>query len=107
MSPKPPKDFQTVTEMEAEARSGATGSPHGDDSLMQRFDRWNLSRFSAGDAVKAVALTSLLLLLFAGGSVREAGDELDPGIGRDIIKASASRPAGSPTSSPSPRPGAT
>jgi lysophospholipase L1-like esterase len=85
--PKPPEEFQTVTEMEAEARSGATGDPHGDDSLMQRFDRWNLSRFSAGDSVKAIALTSLLLLLFAGGSVRAAADELDPGIGRDIIKA--------------------
>jgi lysophospholipase L1-like esterase len=84
---KPDPEFKTVSEMEAEARAGAPGSPHGDDSLMQRFDRWDLSRFSARDSVLAVGLTALLLLLFAGGAVRSAADELDPGIGRDIIKA--------------------
>lgn len=82
-----PERFETIAEMEAEARPGREGQPHGDDSLMGRFDRWGLSRFSAGDAVKAIALTTILLLIFAGGSVRKAADELDPGLGRDIVKA--------------------
>jgi lysophospholipase L1-like esterase len=82
-----PEDFESIAEMEAEARAGREGEVHGDDSLMQRFDRWDLRRFSAWDAVKAVTLTTILLLIFAGGSVRKAADELDPGLGRDIIKA--------------------
>ena len=82
-----PEDFESIAEMEAEARPGREGEPHGDDSLMERFDRWDLRRFTAWDAVKAVTLTTLLLLIFAGGSVRKAADELDPGLGRDIIKA--------------------
>jgi lysophospholipase L1-like esterase len=88
-----PEDFESIAEMEAEARAGREGEPHGDDSLMERFDRWDLVRFTAWDAVKAVTLTTLLLLIFAGGSVRHAADELDPGIGRDIVKAIAG-PAG-------------
>ena len=82
-----PEDFESIAEMEAEARAGREGEPHGDDSLMERFDRWDLRRFTAWDAVKAVTLTTLLLLIFAGGSVRKAADELDPGLGRDIVKA--------------------
>jgi lysophospholipase L1-like esterase len=82
-----PEDFESIAEMEAEAHAGREGEVHGDDSLMQRFDRWDLRRFSAWDAVKAVTLTTILLLIFAGGSVRKAADELDPGLGRDIIKA--------------------
>src|SRR5690349_4381175 len=79
--------FETIAEMEAEARARREGEPHGDDSLMQRFDRWGLRRFSGWDAVKAVALTTLLLVVFAGGSIRKAADELKPGLGRDIVKA--------------------
>jgi lysophospholipase L1-like esterase len=82
-----PEDFESIAEMEAEARAGRAGEPHGDDSLMQRFDRWDLRRFTGLDAVKAVALTTLLLLIFAGGAVRRAADELKPGLGRDIVKA--------------------
>ncbi len=85
--PESPEKFETIAEMEAEARAGREGEPHGDDSLMQRFDRWGLRRFSAWDAVKAVALTTFLLLIFAGGSIRAAADELKPGLGRDIVKA--------------------
>ncbi|MFI5027040.1 MAG: hypothetical protein ACHQCI_09875, partial [Solirubrobacterales bacterium] len=88
-----PEDFESIAEMEAEARPGHEGEPHGDDSLMQRFDRWGLRRFSAWDAVKAVTLTTVVLLLFAGGAVHKAADEHKPGLGRDIIKAIAS-PAG-------------
>jgi lysophospholipase L1-like esterase len=82
-----PERFQTLAEMEAEARPGREGEPHGDDSLMGRFDRWGLRRFRAWDAVNAVLLTTLLLLIFAGGSIRDAADELKPGLGRDIVKA--------------------
>jgi lysophospholipase L1-like esterase len=88
-----PEGLETIAEMEAESRPGGEGEPHGDDSLMQRFDRWGLRRFNAWDGVKAVALTTILLLLFAGGAVRKAADELKPGLGRDIVKAVAG-PAG-------------
>ena len=88
-----PEDFESIAEMEAEARAGRKGEPYGDDSLMQRFDRWDLRRFTAWDAVKAVTLVSVLLLLFAGGAVRKAADELKPGLGRDIVNAVAG-PAG-------------
>src|SRR3954447_22337199 len=91
--PDTPEKFETIAEMEAEARPGGEGEPHGDDSLMERFDRWDLRRFTAWDAVKAVTLTTLLLLLFAGGAVRKAANELDPGLGRDIVKA-IGEPAG-------------
>jgi uncharacterized protein len=84
---KAPETFETIAEMEAEARPGREGEPHGDDSLMGRFDRWGLRRFTGWDAVKAVTLTTILLLIFAGGSVRKAADELKPGLGRDIVKA--------------------
>ena len=89
-----PEDFESIAEMEAEA-PGREGEPHGDDSLMERFDRWDLRRFTAWDAVKAVMLTTFLLLIFAGGAVRKAADELDPGLGRDIIKAVGGRRVGS------------
>lgn len=84
---RPDEKIPTLSEMEAEARAGREGQPHGDDSLMQRYERWGLNRFSARDAVLATTLTAVLLLMFAGGAVREASDELDPGIGRDIVKA--------------------
>src|SRR4051794_8514468 len=81
------EEFETIAEMEAEAGPGREGQPHGDDSLIGRFDRWGLNRFTAWDAVRAVALTTLLLLIFAGGSIRAAANELKPGLGRDIVKA--------------------
>src|SRR5215212_125366 len=58
-----------------------------DDNLMGRFDRHGLRRFSARDAVKAVLIAAVLLVLFSGGSIRKAGEQLDPGIGRDIVLA--------------------
>lgn len=91
--PETPEKFETIAEMEAEARPGREGEPHGDDSLMGRFDRWGLRRFSGWDAVKAVTLTTFLLLIFAGGSIRAAANELKPGLGRDIVKA-IGEPAG-------------
>lgn len=64
-----------------------------DDSLMSRFDRQGLRRFRARDGVAAVALASLLLVLFAGASVRRAGEGMNPGIGRDAVLA-VGKPAG-------------
>lgn len=81
--------FETVSEMEAEASPGREGEPHGDDSLMGRYSRWGLDRFSARDAVAAITLAALILLLFAGGSVRRAAAEVDPGFGQDVLEAIA------------------
>ena len=62
-------------------------STHSDDSQMSRFDSPKVRRVSALQAVLAVALTGALLVLFSGGSVEVAADEIDPGIGRDIVAA--------------------
>jgi lysophospholipase L1-like esterase len=64
-----------------------------DDSLMERFDEQRLRRFTARDAVVATALIALLLLVFSGGSVRDAGEEMNPGVGRDLVLA-VGKPAG-------------
>lgn len=58
-----------------------------DDSLMERFDEQKLRRFTARDAVLATFLITFLLLLFAGGAVKRAGEELNPGVGRDVVVA--------------------
>jgi lysophospholipase L1-like esterase len=66
---------------------------HTDDSLMERFDEEKLRRFSARDAIVSTLLIALLLLVFSGGSVRQAGEEMDPGAYRDIVLA-VGEPAG-------------
>jgi lysophospholipase L1-like esterase len=66
--------------------------PHRDDNLMERFDRAGTSRFRARDAVIAVAVAVVVLVLCAGGSVMKAGEEMNPGIGRDLVLA-VGRPA--------------
>ena len=58
-----------------------------DDSLMERFDEEQLRRFSARDAIVSTVLIAFLLLIFSGGSVRQAGEEMDPGVYRDIVLA--------------------
>jgi lysophospholipase L1-like esterase len=60
---------------------------HRDDSEMSRFERHGQRSHSAWDAVGAVALVALLLVLFSGGSIRDATAQIDPGIGRDIVDA--------------------
>jgi lysophospholipase L1-like esterase len=82
-----PENFETVTEMSAEAQARRREGLHGDDALMQRYTRWDLDRFSGLQAVLSIGLCTLLLLVLAGGAVREAADELEPGIGRDIVEA--------------------
>ena len=54
---------------------------------MSRFERHGQRTYSARDAVGAVALVALLLVLFAGGSIRDAAAKIDSGIGHDLVDA--------------------
>jgi len=65
---------------------------HVDDNLMERFDRDGARRFRARDALLAVAIAAIVLVLAEGGSIKKAGDEMSPGIGRDVVLA-IGRPA--------------
>src|ERR1700761_7738256 len=56
-----------------------------DDSLMNRFDRAGLRRFRARDAIVAVTLVTVLLIVLSGQSVKHQGEQMSPGIGRDIV----------------------
>jgi hypothetical protein len=67
--------------------------PARDDSLMRRFDDQGLRRFRARDAVAAVCLVGVLLVLFAGRAVRNAGEQMDPGVYRDVVLV-VGKPAG-------------
>ena len=60
---------------------------HRDDSQISRFEREGLLRFRARDAVIAAVVVALALVFFAGGAVRDAAEEMEPGIGRDIMVA--------------------
>jgi hypothetical protein len=60
---------------------------------MGRFERDGVRRFTARDAVIAMAVTALLLILFSGGSIRRAGAEMNPGIAKTIVQA-VGKPAG-------------
>lgn len=64
-----------------------------DDGSMGRFESGGVRRFTARDAVVAVLVTMLILLLCAGGSVRRAGAEMSPGLAKDIVVA-VGKPAG-------------
>src|SRR3954453_24127284 len=59
--------------------------PHRDDSLMGRFDQHGLSRFRARDAIWATFLVAAALVVSAGDSARRAGEQMNPGIGRDVV----------------------
>ncbi len=60
---------------------------HADDNLMERFDEEGARRFSARDGLIAIAITAFILLVCAGGAVKKAGEEMSPGIGRDLVLA--------------------
>jgi lysophospholipase L1-like esterase len=64
-----------------------------DDGSMGRFESGGVRRFSARDAVVAVLVTTLLLLLFAGGSIRRAGAEMTPGVAKTLVT-TVGKPAG-------------
>ena len=69
-------------------------SPHRDDNRMERFDARGSRHFRARDAVIAVIIAAVLLVLFEGASIQRAALQLSPGIGRDVVLA-VGRPAGS------------
>ena len=56
-----------------------------DDSLMNRFDEHGLRRFRARDAIASVLLAAVLLVLVEGAAIRRAGEQMNPGIGRDLV----------------------
>src|ERR1700730_13512900 len=60
---------------------------HQDDNMMERFDRTGTRKFRARDAVIAVAVAVVILILCAGGSIKKQGEEMNPGIGRDLVLA--------------------
>jgi lysophospholipase L1-like esterase len=64
-----------------------------DDSLMNRFDAHGLRCFRARDAILAVTVTAVLLVLFEGASMRTTARHMPPGIGRDLVDVVA-EPAG-------------
>jgi lysophospholipase L1-like esterase len=64
-----------------------------DDGSMGRFESGGARRFTARDAVVAMSVTMVLLLVFAGGSVRRAGAEMSPGVAKSIVQA-VGKPAG-------------
>src|SRR5437016_659569 len=65
-----------------------------DDNLMERFDEAGSKRFRARDAIVAVAVAVLILLVVEGSAVHKAGEQATPGINRDILLA-LGKPAGS------------
>lgn len=54
---------------------------------MGRFDRYGLRRFRARDGIYAVLLAAVVLVLTQGPSIRKAGDQTRPGVGRTFILA--------------------
>jgi lysophospholipase L1-like esterase len=64
-----------------------------DDGSMGRFESGGVRRFTARDAIVTVGICTLLLLLFAGGSVRRAGAEMTPGVAKTIVT-TVGKPAG-------------
>jgi lysophospholipase L1-like esterase len=72
--------------------SGRSGKPpktrfHGDDSLMNRFDRHGLRRYQARDGIIAVLISCLLMVVLAGASVKHAGQQLTSSVGRTVVLA--------------------
>jgi hypothetical protein len=66
---------------------------HADDNLMSRFDDHGLRRFRARDGLLALALAAVLLVLFEGASIRRAGEQMNPGVWRDLVL-TVGKPAG-------------
>src|SRR3954464_10329400 len=64
-----------------------------DDGSLGRFDAAGERSFSARDAVVAGLVTSVLLVLFAGGSVKRAAAEMGDGVAKSLVQA-----VGKPTS---------
>ena len=56
-----------------------------DDSLMSRFDEHGLRASARATRSWRVLLAALLLVLFEGASIRRAGEQMNPGVGRDLV----------------------
>ena len=74
------------------AAPAASGRPprnryHGDDSLMNRFDRHGLRRYRARDGIIAVLVSCALMVVFAGASVKHTGQQLQSKVGRNVVLA--------------------
>ena len=78
--------------MPSAERDGPRVLAVADDSLMDRFEP-NARRFRARDAVVAVLVAAVVLVLVQGSSMRDAGRRMDPGVERDVVLAVAG-PAG-------------
>jgi lysophospholipase L1-like esterase len=66
----------------------AGGVQHGrDGSYMDRFERLDLDRYSARQAIAAVFVCVLILAVLAGDSIRRAGEEMRPGVARTLVLA--------------------
>ena len=52
---------------------------------MGRFEQHGLSRFRARDAIWTTFFIAALLIVTAGDSARRAGEQMNPGIGRDVV----------------------
>jgi hypothetical protein len=61
---------------------------------MSRFDREGLRCFRAREAVLAVLVAAVLLIFAEGSSVKKAGEEMKPGLGRSAVLA-VGRPSSS------------
>jgi lysophospholipase L1-like esterase len=61
--------------------------------LRRVYERSGGRRFRARDAIAAVTLAAIVLLLFEGPSIRRNGEEMNPGVFRSVVLA-VGRPAG-------------
>jgi lysophospholipase L1-like esterase len=57
-----------------------------DDSQMSRYDEHGLRRYRARDAVLAVALVSLVLVVVEGAGIRHAGEQMGSGVDGDVVR---------------------
>src|SRR3954471_10637034 len=64
-----------------------------DDGSMGRFESGGLRRFTGRGALVGGLVCMVLLLLFAGGSIRRAGAEMTPGVAKTIVT-TVGKPAG-------------
>jgi lysophospholipase L1-like esterase len=60
---------------------------HGDDSLMNRFDRHGLRRYTARDGIIAVLVSCALMVALAGASVKHSGQQLTSKLGKSVVLA--------------------
>jgi lysophospholipase L1-like esterase len=64
-----------------------------DDNLMERFETEGSRRFRARDAIVAVVVAAIVLVIIEGSSIRTAGEQMKPGIEHDVVLG-IGRPAG-------------